>query len=172
MGYSTTYIGHLDITPPLNAAEVEWLIAFAEWRGGPHGDVFRVPMNPRAEWSLAIKEAGGSFSSSDPEDLPRRATDWRPCHDGCRLEWDKVEKSNDAIPSIRYLIDHFLGTAAMARDAGGDDFAAFTFDHVLNGVIAAYRDDTEELFLIRAKNNRLSHKTVVQGTDPYAGLGW
>ncbi|WP_295697499.1 hypothetical protein [Lapillicoccus sp.] len=171
-GYSTTYIGHLDITPPLNAAEVEWLTALAEWQGGPQGDVFTVPMNPRAVWSLAMAKAGGSIASSAPEGMPRGTTDWRPCLDGCRLEWDRIEKSNDAIPSIRFLVDHFLGPQALARDAGGDDFAAFSFDHALDGVIAAYRDDTEELFLIRAEDSRLSQETVVAGSDPCAGLGW
>ncbi len=172
MGYNTTYIGHFDITPPLNAVEVQWLEAFAAWHGGPHGDPFRVPMNPRAEWERAMKAAGGSVVLPAARDVPWGVFDWRPCPDGCCLSWHRQDRSNDALLAIRFLLDHGLGPRALARDVGGDDFSGFTFDHALDGAVAGVRADTDELFLIRAVDGRLSHETVIQGSDPYAEMGW
>jgi hypothetical protein len=50
MGYSTDFLGHLDIEPPLNDEEIDYLTAFFDSRrcrreGGPYA----VPGNPRAE---------------------------------------------------------------------------------------------------------------------------
>jgi hypothetical protein len=38
---------------------------------------------------------------------------------------------------MSYLIDHFLAPHAYAAHTGFDSFAEFTFDHALNGIIAA-----------------------------------
>ena len=48
MGFSTTYLGRLDIEPRLNPAEVEWLCAYAELDRCYFMDPYQVPMNPRA----------------------------------------------------------------------------------------------------------------------------
>ena len=48
MGFSTTYLGRLDIEPKLNPAEVEWLTAYAEIDRRHFTDPYEVPMNPRA----------------------------------------------------------------------------------------------------------------------------
>ncbi len=37
MGYDTECLGYLTVTPPLNAAEVEWLSGFADWGALPDG---------------------------------------------------------------------------------------------------------------------------------------
>ena len=52
MGYQTSYLGRLDIEPPLNDAEVEWLTAFHHTSRDLHPhDPYEVPMHPRAERS-------------------------------------------------------------------------------------------------------------------------
>lgn len=48
MGFSTRYLGRLDIEPRLNPAEVEWLCAYAELDRRYFTDPYEVPMNPRA----------------------------------------------------------------------------------------------------------------------------
>ena len=63
MGFNTEYLGQLTITPPLNPAEVQWLLGFADW-GGLGGDAFSLPMNPRAELAAALDRAGGSLPRS------------------------------------------------------------------------------------------------------------
>lgn len=45
------------------------------------------------------------------------------------------------------------------------EFEHFTFDHVVNGVIAAERDDTRELFLIVCKDNTIRRERLV-APDP------
>lgn len=50
MGHSTSYIGRLDIVPPLNPAETEWLRAFRVTERAFHpDDPYAVPAHPRAE---------------------------------------------------------------------------------------------------------------------------
>jgi hypothetical protein len=60
VGFNTSYLGHLRITPTLNRAEVEWLSGFADWGALPDGDPFRLPMNPRAALSKALDDVARS----------------------------------------------------------------------------------------------------------------
>jgi hypothetical protein len=63
------------------------------------------------------------------------------------------------------LIDHFLRPGAHAAKAGLVYFENFTFDHVLNGVVAVNRRSDAELSLIEVRNNRI-RKKVVRAGDP------
>jgi hypothetical protein len=53
----------------------------------------------------------------------------------------------------------------MARTSGRPDVEAFTFDHTLNGIIAAERDDTRELWLIVCRDNDISTQPLI-ASDP------
>lgn len=66
---------------------------------------------------------------------------------------------------LQYLIDHFLRPGAHARLDGRPAFEHFTFDHMVNGIIAAERDDTRELFLIVCEDNAI-HREVLVAPDP------
>ena len=78
------------------------------------------------------------------------------------MDWDsRIEKSRMAEEWLQYLIDHFLRPGAKARTSGRPDFERFTFDHVVNGTIAAERDDTRQLWLIRCKDNEISTEQLV-----------
>jgi glycerophosphoryl diester phosphodiesterase len=74
MGYTTDFIGHIDITPSLNGAEAAYLEAFSESRrwsrpGGPYA----VPADPSAE------ETGrGRAFNVPPEGQPGLWCDWGP----------------------------------------------------------------------------------------------
>lgn len=169
MGYSTEYLGRLDVRPRLNDAEIEWLRCYARTHRPFHpDDPYAVPMNPSAEYrdhpDVQPLPGGGAVLPNRPvQGLDR--CDWVPCLDGCCLSWHKVEKSNSAVRELGYLIDHFLRPGAHAAADGRADFAAFTFDHIVSGVIAAERNDTRELFLIVAEDNRIETRTLVRG-DP------
>ncbi|KRC92573.1 hypothetical protein ASE25_04400 [Terrabacter sp. Root85] len=168
MGYSTHYLGRLDIRPRLREPEIEWLRAYAELID-PREHGYDVPLNPRAERAERARGSGrGVAPLSDPEILtPWGMCDWVPCVEGCCLHWREVEKSNHAVPWLEHLVGHFLGPDGLARGARAD-FEDFTFDHVVNGVIAAERGDTRELYLIRAVDNVITTETLVAG-DP---SGW
>lgn len=188
MGFSTRFLGRLDIEPPLNATEVEWLTAFAEVDRRHFTDPYDVPMNPRAfrveqercrttaaQGTPARNHSGPAVSDGDgvavvdpfttlaPSDgSPYPHLDWTPCVDGCCLTWDsRTEKSRMAQEWLQYLIDHFMRPGALARTSTRPDFAAFTFDHLVNGTIAAERDDTRELCLIQCRDNDISTLQLV-----------
>ena len=161
VGFNTEYLGHLRITPRLNPAEVEWLSGFADWGALADGDPFRLPMNPRAALPNAFADAGGSMSG--PRHIPYGVHHWRVCEHGDRISWVRSEKSNDAVQALAFLVQHYLGPDARARDSDNPDFEAFTFDHRLDGVIAGEREDTDELFLVRVENSTFGHETLVEG---------
>jgi hypothetical protein len=81
----------------------------------------------------------------------------------------RSEKSNDAVQALTFLVEHYLGTDAKAKGRDNPDFAAFTFDHRLDGVIAGERDDTDELFLIRVVDSVFRHETLVAGVAWWEG---
>ncbi len=163
MGFSTQYLGYLTITPSLNPAEVEWLSGFADWGALSDGDPFHLPMNPRAALAAAFADGGGTMPSL--HEVPRGVHDWRVSTDGERISWRRMEKSNDAVGTLRFLVGHYLGPEALARNHGGRDFAEFTFDHRLDGVLAAERDDTDELLLITVVDSDVRTRVLVPGSQ-------
>jgi len=161
MGYSTDYLGHIDIDPPLNEAEIEYLTAFGQSRrclrsGGP----YEVPDHPRAETSEGF--ATGDYNTRAPGQ-PNLWCDWMPCWDGCCLAWNGTEKSYSMIDWLRYLIDHFLKPGA--KGVGAPPLAGFTFDHVLSGVAVGCRRDNKELTLVRVRDNKVTTR-VLRPADP------
>ena len=162
MGFSTTFLGRLDIEPRLNPAEVEWLRAYADLDRRYFIDPYEVPMNPKAFRLERERQPDASTTLRPGDGSPYPHLDWNPCIDGCCLSWDgRTEKSRMAEEWLQYLIDHFLRPGARARTSAKPDFAQFTFDHVLNGVIAAERDDTRAMWLIRCRDNEISTEQLV-----------
>lgn len=170
MGFSTTYLGRLDVNPPLNDSEVEWLRAFAAIDRRHYTEPYEVAMNPRAlqldRWPQ--QESGEQPADRDPFTslVPRDGTpyphlDWKPCEQGCCLIWDGTEKSRMAEEWLQYLIDHFLRPGAHARLERRPEFERFTFDHSVDGIIAGERNDTRELFLIVCEDNQIRRQTLV-----------
>lgn len=50
MGHTTSYLGRLDITPPVNPVETEWLRAIRVTERAFHpDDPYAVPAHPRGE---------------------------------------------------------------------------------------------------------------------------
>jgi hypothetical protein len=66
---------------------------------------------------------------------------------------------------LRYLIEHFLAPDARAATSGNPAFAGFSFDHEVNGVLAARRRDTGRLWLIKVRANRVREHTLVHGVS-------
>lgn len=166
MGYTTDFIGHIGIEPPLNAEEQAYLMAFASSRryrrpGGPYD----VPRNPAAERTRPVTDLG-EYNDIAPGQ-PSLWCGWQPCWEGCCLAHDGVEKSYGATEWLTYLIEHFLGRHAFAQRSGLDWFTEFTFDHTLSGVVAACRRDTRELYLIRVERNLVREEALVPADARY-----
>jgi hypothetical protein len=161
MGVTTDFVGHLDICPSLNDAEVEYLTAFGHSRrcvrpGGP----YEVPGNPLAESSEGF--VGDSYNTP-ATGQPQLWCDWEVCWDGCCVTWSGNEKSYQMTAWLKYLIEHFIKPGAKARGEPG--FEEFTFDHVVNGQVVGCRRDNKELFSIVVSNNRVRHRILKPG-DP------
>lgn len=170
MGYTTDFIGHIDIHPRLTIAEQQYLLAFAASRrfnraGGP----YEVPGNPAADHDE--RPADLDMYNTPAPGQPSLWCGWQPCWDGCCLSFDGREKFYGATEWLGYLIDHFLAPQAQASNTGLACFADFRFDHVLDGIIAACRRDTRELYLIRVANNIVREETLYSPTDRSLGAG-
>jgi hypothetical protein len=163
MGYTTDFIGHIDITPRLNNEEIAYLTAFSQSRrcrrpGGP----YVVPGNPMAETS---KELDGDSYNSPAEGQPGLWCDWVPCWDGCCLAHNGNEKFYDPVPWMRYLISHFLKPGARASRSPDRRFRGFTFDHRLDGLVVGCRRDNKELFAVVVSDNRVRER-ILRPADP------
>jgi hypothetical protein len=168
MGYTTDFLGHIDITPSLNEHEAAYLSAFRHSRhwdrpGGPYD----VAANPFAEDGRGVdRDAYNSLGQGKPQ----LYCQWEVCWDGCCLTFDGGEKFYQPIRWLRYLIDHFLVPDAQAASSGLSVFDDFSFDHRLDGLIVGNRRDTREMFAICVDDSNVHQKTLVPGLDSYRGL--
>jgi hypothetical protein len=163
MGYTTDFIGHIDIDPPLHDVEIAYLSAFSASRrcerpGGP----YVVPGNPLAE---SHSDFDGDAYNRSAEGQPGQWCDWVPCWDGCCLTFNGNEKFYSPVGWMRYLIAHFLKPGARASRTGDEQFRGFTFDHRLDGMIVGCRRDNKELYAIVVSNNRVRER-VLRPADP------
>ena len=158
MGYTTDFIGHIDINPSLNDDEVRYLLGFAHTRHFRREEgQYAVPGNPIAEDGEGIEI--DRYNTVHPRQ-PSFWCDWQPCWDGCCITWSGAEKFYNAVPWLEYVIEHFLRPGAWAEASGLPCFEGFTFDHRADGVIAACRRDNKELSLIRVEDNRVTEEIV------------
>lgn len=145
MGYTTEFTGEVRIDPPLNRAEREYLLRFGASRrmSRPGG---RYATGSDGEDKQVDVDAG----NTPPHGQPGLWCQWVPTEDGSALVWDGREKFYKSSRWMKYLIDTFLRPGAKLKSElrypfGGDDhpdeFAHFTFDHVLNGDIVARGQD-------------------------------
>ena len=147
---------------------------------GVRSDLAERAPSRRPTWCRAIRRPRNSNRRELPVAAkPRRVTPryspadrppgpwcgWVPGWCGDCLTFDGKEKFYEPVEWLRYLIDHFLRPNARAATSGLGYFEQFTFDHVLDGVIAGSRRDTCELFLIEVRDNHVA-KTVLRYGDP------
>jgi hypothetical protein len=166
MGYDTHYVGHIQVTPPLNNAEFEYLTAFAET---PHvaedPSPYAVSDNPRAPRPVGPK---GYSVLNRRDDLPDCICPWIPsCGGRCFVIKDDRGQHHDAAKWLQWIVDHFLKPGALAGVSGDDDFAEFTFDHSLGAAVAAHRSDSGRLWLIRAGEHEVFEDVVWWGQFEY-----
>lgn len=165
MGYTTDFIGHIDVTPPINQSEQAYLQAFASSRryareGGP----YVVPGNPSADNERPANLPTKIYNTV-ADQQPGLWCDWVPCWDGCCLAYNGNEKFYGATRWLTYLIEHLLRPGAYAQASGLPYFEDFSFDHRLDGVIAGCRRDNKEMFLIWVEHNEVSEE-ILRPADP------
>jgi hypothetical protein len=163
MGVSTNYLGHAEIVPPLNKAEYDYLMAFSESRrteraGGPYAVT---PKDPKTGNTAADVERYNSICAGQPGYWCQ----WTPCPHGCCLKWDGREKFYSGPAWLQYLIDHFLRPGATAQNGGDAQFADFTFDHQVNGVIVGEQQDLRKLFVLLVEDGQVT-ESILRRADP------
>ena len=125
------FLGRIDVRPPLNEAERDYLFDLAHssstLRGTPTG---------RGDTSVPFAHLA-----------------WEPCADGCCLTWSATEWSRNMVSSLRFVVDHLLKPGAKA--AGHKRFPEFTCDHVLDGVVAGKRYDDDRLYVVQVTANQV-----------------
>ena len=167
MGYTTDFVGHIDIDPALNQDEIEYLTAFAASRrfDRPEGP-YAVPGNPYVDDRAEADAAGDRYNRPAPGQ-PQLWCQWVPCWSGCCLSVDGSEKFYEPVAWLRYLVNHFLRPGARASKSGAPQFDHFTFDHALSGMVVGCRRDNKELFAITANGSRVSTKVLRAGDPVY-----
>ena len=174
MGVNTDYLGHIDIEPPLNKVECDYLTAFGRSRrsyrrGGPYAVT---PQDPDTGNSRRAVDRFNQISDGQPS----LWCHWTPCIHGCCLGWDGQEKFYGGQDWLKYLIDHFLRRDAHAKRTGKPQFAGFTFDHATNGIVVGEQQDSRELFVLRVTDGQVDREVLRRGdpTNPwepgYVGL--
>ena len=153
MGYTTDFVGHIDIEPSLNQDEMEYLSAFSLSRrfDRPEGP-YAVPGNPMAALDT-------EHETVDIGDLqPRRS---RPA--AAAVPVGAVP--GRLLPGLRRAREVLRARApgcvtssstSSSRErrlsrSGLPAFEHFTFDHRLDGMVVGCRRDTKELFAIQVK---------------------
>jgi hypothetical protein len=173
MGLYTDYLGHLRITPALNADEIDFLRGFNATRHWGDRSPLDVVQHPADN-----DDAGDvdSYNHTSPG-MPGLWCPWTCCGTGCCLHWDGVEKPYAPREWLRYLIDTFLRPGAALSDDPDAQRLGLTFDHVLDGMLVGQRRETSELFALVVRENVVRRRVLVpgaEGTDEwgYRGPEW
>lgn len=156
MAYRTDFIGHVEVRPGLNEAEVAYLAAFTasrRWRR-PEGP-YAVPAEP-----CEPEPTAGRAWNLPAEGQPTLWCDWVPCWDGCCLTWEGEERFAGVGTWLGYLVDHFLRPGAVASRGTDPRFGGFTFDHVLDGMVVGCRRDNKQLFAVTVSENRVREEIL------------
>ena len=160
MGYTTKFKGRLSIEPPLNTAEIQYLRSFAvirhTERGGLDAKVYGI--------LGCYYVSNGNYAEDDtgvllgrhnyqPPGQPGPWCDFHPTEDGKYLEWTGAKMTYNATSWVQYLITEFLCPHAAASAYDLDLFRDFTFNHKVNGVIAAEGERRGDDWYLAVVNN-------------------
>jgi hypothetical protein len=161
MGLHTDYLGHVRITPALNADEIEFLRGFNGTRHCGDRSPLDVVQHP------ADNDPTGDVDSYNRTHagMPGLWCPWTCCGTGCCLHWDGVEKPYAPQEWLRYLIDTFLRPGAALSDDRDAQRLGLTFDHVLDGMLVGQRRETGELFALVVRENVVRRRVLVPGAE-------
>lgn len=148
MGYTTDFDGAIKIDPPLNQAEIDFLVKFNETR---RMDRTEGPYFVDGPGFMGQDNTSGVINHNRPPACqPGLWCQWRPTDDGQFIEWDGGEKFYDSLEWMRYIIDHFLKPGALAPL----DF--LQKNHTLNGEILAQGEDIRDRWTLVVTDNKVS----------------
>lgn len=175
MGYTTDFEGRLEIDPPLNEKEVEYLKKFNETRRmdrekGPY-------FVGGSGFAGQGRDADIRDFNCPPDGQPGLWCNLTPTDDGTALVWDGGEKAYSMELWAQYLIDHFLRPNAIAyklsqkaaengvqdvpveQQLNGDSPLLFLqANHTINGCLHAQGEDMGDIWSLVVNDNQISVK--------------
>jgi hypothetical protein len=156
MGYTTDFWGAVEISPPLNPAEVAYINGFSSTRRmnrrkGPYY------VNPGSDGFGQDGESDIIDFNSPPPGQPGLWCQWEVSEDGKRIEWDGGEKFYSAKEWMAYIIDHFLKPGAIAKR----ELPFLQANHTVNGVIDAQGEDSDDRWRLVVEDNRVTTQMAV-----------
>jgi hypothetical protein len=177
LGYETTFFGAISVVPALNKQEIAYLRRFAASRR----------MDRELGPYFCSANYFGAHSDPDIRDHNRPGPDqpglwckWEPTDDGASIVWNKAEKFYDAEKWMAYLVRTFLAPdASLASELAApldgryyaDEFAFFTFDHVLNGVIDAEGEEDDDVWQLVVEDNLVTVRYADGDAQPVIDTG-
>lgn len=154
MGYTTDFMGEIEIVPALNQEEIDFLTKFSETR---RMDCEQGPYYvDRGGFAGQANDPKIRNYNRPPEGQPSLWCQWIPTDDGESLVWDQGEKFYESPEWMAYLIEHFLGQNPKAKNE-----LPFLQGHVLNGTISAQGEDPDDKWLLHVRNNKVFTEDLI-----------
>ncbi len=135
------FIGSIQVRPPLNEAEVAYLLALLDSDGTLRG-------TPTGRGDTGV---------------PFARLAWAVCFEGCCLVWNSEEDSKWMVESLRFVVDHLLRSGAKAE--GHPRFAEFTFDHELSGAVMGRSPCDRSIRFVTVADNIVTGRAVPEPCD-------
>lgn len=155
MGYSTDFTGRIEIDPPLNQSEINYLTKFSYTRRMKRT---QGPYFVAVDVDGAEDEKGVINFNEPPKPQPSLWCNFEPTEDGTALVWNESEKTQCGKEWIQYLIDYFLQANDHLVADACTYFKDFTFNHVCNGELIAQGEDPDDIWKIVVKDNVVTVK--------------
>jgi hypothetical protein len=159
MGYCTTFDGKIEINPPLNDREIQYLQQFSETRHyQKKSGSYTIHLND-GFLNIDFKKSDSDLIDFNKLDIdsPSLYCCWEPSEDGQYLQWNGQEKFYASKEWLEYLIQHFLDKNAIAKK--DQENFSFLQSHLLNGIIEAQgEEELDHYYLVVENNNVTIHK--------------
>lgn len=151
MGYHTEFYGAVEIYPPLNEKEKEFLQKFSNSR---RMDRSRGPYYVEDTGFLSIDNDIYDYNRPPPGQ-PDLWCHWVPNEDGTKIQWNGAERFYHSFEWMQYLVDYFIGSNPLAKNE-----LPFLEKHVVHGVIEAQGEDHNDHWYLIVENNQLRTESV------------
>lgn len=152
MGYTTEFDGQVEVTPPLNQQEIDFLTNFSQSR---RMDREKGPYYIGTGSFGQDREKDIRNYNAPPEGQPGLWCQWVPSADGAYIEWNGGEKFYEPSAWMSYIIEHFLGSNPIAKQVHPEEFS-FLQGHTLNGEIGAQGEDHDDKWTLIVTDNTVT----------------
>jgi hypothetical protein len=139
MGYTTEFYGSIEITPPLNVEEINWLKKHNQTRRMLRG---KGPYFVDGTGDFGQNKDDDVINLNEPPE-PQLSLwcQWLASEDGTTIKWDGGEKFYQSAEWMKWLIEHILGPDPRAKGQ-----LPFLQGHTLSGVIYCKGEDSDDVW--------------------------